>query len=59
MRPKSLDDDAAMGAIAGQPPILALHSSFENELDLGGDLLAWPHLMNSSETLFVVDDASE
>lgn len=38
---------------------MALCSPLVDGLDLGEDRLSWPHPMSSSESLFVVDDATE
>ena len=31
----------------------------EEDSELGEDFFMWPHLMNSDEALFVVDDVAE
>ena len=59
MRPELLGDGAALGAMAWWASAVALCSPHVDELNLGEDLLSWPHLMNSGEALFVVDDATE
>ena len=54
-----LGDSAALGETTRWTSVVALRLPLVDELDLGEDLLLWPHSTNSGEALFVVDDAIE
>ena len=58
-QPELLGDGAVLGASSGRASIVALCSPLTYELDLGEDLLSWPHPTNSGEALFMLDDVIE